>query len=112
MREVVLLLYLCLGVLPMFAQPFRIATWQVQGWPPVKGVTQVSAADMARFFFRQDALVPTPRAVPLPGGPVERYSDRVAIGSLGAFSVVLGVTRNPRRAHSWMASSPECLVAL
>jgi cation-transporting ATPase I len=39
-----------------------------------------------------------PRPAPLPTGPVERYSDRAAIASLGGFAVVLGLTRDPRRA--------------
>jgi cation-transporting ATPase I len=39
-----------------------------------------------------------PRPVPLPAGPVERYSDRAAVASLGAVAATLGVTRNPRRA--------------
>src|SRR5262245_30780677 len=47
-----------------------------------------------------DAVKLVPRPVPLPGGPIERYTDLAAVGSLGAFGVVLGVTRNPRRAST------------
>jgi cation-transporting ATPase I len=47
---------------------------------------------------RHPALVVPPRPVSLPSGPIERYSDRAAIASLGAMGIVLGVTRNPRRA--------------
>ena len=36
--------------------------------------------------------------MPLPNGPIERYSDRAAVGSLAAVGVVLGLTRDPRRA--------------
>ena len=45
MRAVVLLLYLSLGVLPTFAQQFRIATWQVQGWPSLKPSVPASQSD-------------------------------------------------------------------
>src|ERR1035437_9465368 len=38
------------------------------------------------------------RPVPLPSGPVERYADRAAFASLGAFGVALGATGSPRRA--------------
>ncbi len=38
------------------------------------------------------------RPVPLPSGPFERYADRAAFASLGAFGVVLGATGSPRRA--------------
>ena len=38
------------------------------------------------------------RPVPLPGGPIETYTDRAALGSLGAVATVLGATRDPRRA--------------
>jgi cation-transporting ATPase I len=38
------------------------------------------------------------RPVPLPSGPVERYADRAAFASLGAFGIALGATRSPRRA--------------
>ena len=39
-----------------------------------------------------------PRPVPLPKGPIERYTDAAAIGSLTAVTATFGVTRNPRRA--------------
>jgi cation-transporting ATPase I len=51
-----------------------------------------------RESTQRDALVFQPRPVPLPAGPVERYSDRAAVASLGAVAATLGVTRNPRRA--------------
>jgi len=38
------------------------------------------------------------RPAPLPDGPIEAYTDRAAIASLGAVGAVLGVTRDPRRA--------------
>ncbi len=38
------------------------------------------------------------RPVSLPKGPIEMYSDRAGLASLGAMSVVLGATRDPRRA--------------
>ena len=44
------------------------------------------------------ALIYPSRPVPLPAGPIERYADRAAMGSLGAVAVALGATRNPRRA--------------
>jgi cation-transporting P-type ATPase I len=47
---------------------------------------------------RHAALTFTPRSKPLPRSPVERYSDRAAIGSLGGFALALGLTRNARRA--------------
>ena len=37
------------------------------------------------------------RPVPLPNGPIERYANQAAVGSLGAVALALGVTRNPRR---------------
>ncbi len=51
-----------------------------------------------RESVRRSALAPAPRPAPLPDGPIERYADRAAIGSLGAVAVALGATRNPRRA--------------
>jgi calcium-translocating P-type ATPase len=39
-----------------------------------------------------------PRA--LPPGPVERYSERIGLGAVGAFGGVLAVSRSPRRAAS------------
>jgi len=53
----------------------------------------------------QRALAPVARPAPLPRGPVERYSDRVAAGSLGAMAITLGVTRNPRRASDLMLAA-------
>jgi cation-transporting ATPase I len=40
------------------------------------------------------------RPVPLPSGPLERYADRAAFASLGAFGVALATTGSPRRAAS------------
>ncbi len=51
-----------------------------------------------RESVRRSALVFATRPVPLPNGPIERYADRAAIGSLGAVAVALGATRDPRRA--------------
>jgi cation-transporting ATPase I len=45
-----------------------------------------------------EAVSHEPRPLPLPSGPVERYADRAAFASLGAFGVILGTTRSPRRA--------------
>ncbi len=52
----------------------------------------------SRESTQRDARAFAPRPVPLPAGPVERYSDRAAVASLGAVAATLGVTRNPRRA--------------
>ncbi len=49
---------------------------------------------------RHQALDFPPRPIPLPQGPVEHYSDRSAVASLGAVGVVLGITRDPRRASN------------
>ncbi len=38
------------------------------------------------------------RPVALPKGPIESYSDRVGLASLGATAAVLGATKDPRRA--------------
>jgi cation-transporting P-type ATPase I len=38
------------------------------------------------------------RPVALPKGPIETYADRAGLASLGSVGVVLGVTRDPRRA--------------
>ena len=38
------------------------------------------------------------RPVPLPDGPIETYTDRAALASLGAVGAVLGATMDPRRA--------------
>ncbi len=40
----------------------------------------------------------TERPQPLPGGPVERYSERIGLGSAGAFGGVLLTSGSPRRA--------------
>ena len=53
---------------------------------------------LERASLRHPALPGEPRPVALPAGPIERYSDRAAVGSLGALGITLGVTRNPRRA--------------
>jgi cation-transporting P-type ATPase I len=45
------------------------------------------------------------RPAPLPAGPIERYSDRAAIASLGAFGIALGVSRDPRRAADLLLAS-------
>jgi len=58
-----------------------------------------------RDSVRQDALDLQARPIPLPAGPVERYSDRAAIASLGAFGIVLGVSRDPRRASDVLLTS-------
>jgi cation-transporting ATPase I len=47
---------------------------------------------------RHPALDHPGRPVPLPKGPIERYVDRASIGSLGAVTIALAATRNPRRA--------------
>ncbi|MFN8041553.1 MAG: cation-translocating P-type ATPase [Acidimicrobiales bacterium] len=47
---------------------------------------------------RHPALRLEPRGVPLPKGPVERYTDGAAIGSLGLVATTLAATRSPRRA--------------
>ncbi|MHB1710884.1 MAG: HAD-IC family P-type ATPase, partial [Acidimicrobiales bacterium] len=44
------------------------------------------------------------RPVPLPSGPVERYSDRAAIASTAAFGATLVVTGSPRRAANIFAA--------
>ena len=66
----------------------RRAVWQRQEPELVAG----------RESLRRTASVPVPRPVPLPDGPIERYTDRAAIGSLGAVGVALGATLDPRRA--------------
>ena len=38
------------------------------------------------------------RPTPLPPGPVERYADRAALGSIAGFGVGLALTRSPRQA--------------
>jgi cation-transporting ATPase I len=44
------------------------------------------------------ALEFDPRPTPLPPGPIERYADRSALGSIAGFGAGLAVTRSPRRA--------------
>lgn len=58
-----------------------------------------------RGAVRHAALDFPARPTPLPHGPIERYADRAAIGSLGAFGIALGVTRNPRRAADLLLTS-------
>ena len=41
-------------------------------------------------------LVPVPRPVPLPAGPIERYTDQASLASLGAFGVTWALTGSPR----------------
>ncbi|MHB8450278.1 MAG: HAD-IC family P-type ATPase [Mycobacteriales bacterium] len=43
-------------------------------------------------------IAPRPRPVPLPAGPVEHYTDRVALAALPAAGAVLALTRRPGRA--------------
>jgi len=45
------------------------------------------------------------RPAPLDPGPVERYADLAAIGSLGAFGATLALTRSPRRAAAFLVAS-------
>jgi cation-transporting P-type ATPase I len=59
----------------------------------------------SRKSVREDALDLEPRPAPLPAGPIERYSDRAAIASLGAFAIALGVSRNPRRSADLLLTS-------
>lgn len=73
------------------------------------GVVQEHQARKAVWDEREPALVHgrhtvgheaqelPARPVALPKGPIESYTDRAAIGALGAAGVALGVTRNPRR---------------
>ncbi|MDQ6946571.1 MAG: hypothetical protein M3256_09920, partial [Actinomycetota bacterium] len=42
------------------------------------------------------ALVPVPRPVPLPAGPIERYTDQASLASLAAFGVTWAVTGSAR----------------
>ena len=58
-----------------------------------------------RTAVRHAALDFPARPAPLPHGPIERYADRAAIGSMGAFGIALGVTRNPRRAADLLLTS-------
>ena len=51
-----------------------------------------------------DALAAEPRPVPLPGGPVERFADRLALASTGAFGLGLALTGSPRRAANMLVA--------
>ena len=52
--------------------------------------------------------VPSARPVPLPGGPVELYSDRALLGGLGAAAVTFAGSRSPRRAAAMaLAAVPK-----
>jgi cation-transporting P-type ATPase I len=49
-----------------------------------------------------------PRPVPLPSGPVEIWSARIALGSLVGFAAILAATRDPRRAaDAFLAGIPK-----
>jgi cation-transporting ATPase I len=50
------------------------------------------------------ALLNDERPIPLRPGPIERYSDRSAIVSMGAFGVTLLATGSPRRAANALAA--------
>ena len=56
--------------------------------------------DLARApeTVRHVAMDVSTRPTPLPSGPVERSSDRLAVASLGGFAITLGATRDTRRA--------------
>jgi len=58
-----------------------------------------------RDSVRHHALDFQARPTPLPSGPIERYSDRAAIASLGGFGIALGVSRDPRRASDVLLTS-------
>ncbi len=49
---------------------------------------------------RLEAFEHEERLTSLPKGPVEKYSDRVSLGSVGAFGLALATTRDPRRSLS------------
>jgi len=55
-------------------------------------------------FQPQEPVVHEARPVSLPDGPIERYTDRAALASLGAFGVALGLTASPRRATSLLVA--------
>ncbi len=49
-----------------------------------------------------------PRPLPIPGGPVERYSDRAGLATMGGMAAVLAATLDPRRASAMvMAGNPK-----
>ena len=52
---------------------------------------------IGRSSVARDAFDFPARPVALPNGPIERYANQAAVGSLGAVALALGVTRNPRR---------------
>jgi cation-transporting ATPase I len=61
-----------------------------------------------RHADRLPALEPKERPGPLPAGPIESYSDRASLASLGAFGVALAATRDPRRAaNALLAGIPK-----
>ncbi len=47
----------------------------------------------------------SPRPVPLPPGPAERYADRAALASLAGFAGSLALTRSPRRSAAMLVAS-------
>ena len=50
----------------------------------------------------------SPRPVPLPQGPVERWSQRISLASLGGFGVGLATTGDPRlSADAFLAGMPK-----
>ena len=69
-------------------QQSRNATWKRREPELVRG--RHSVGHPAERFEK--------RPVALPKGPIETYSDRAGLASLGAMGAVLGVTRDPRRA--------------
>lgn len=42
------------------------------------------------------------RGRPLPKGPIERYTDAAAVGSMAAIGATMGLTRNPRRSADFV----------
>ncbi len=51
-----------------------------------------------------EPVVHEARPVSLPAGPIEHYTDRAALASIGAFGVALGFTGSPRRAMSLLVA--------
>lgn len=51
---------------------------------------------------RHEPVERTPRVKALPNGPIERYTDAAAIGSIAAIGATLGLTGNPRRAADFV----------
>jgi cation-transporting P-type ATPase I len=70
-------------------------------------------AEREREFYsaHHDTVEPPelgPRPVPLPAGPVEQWSERIAIGALVGFGGALAATRDPRRAaDAFLAGLPK-----